>query len=253
MNPVKVRNVLIGTGIPKICVPIAGITREDILKAALEIKKHRADIAEWRGDWYADIFDGYKTGNMLKDLRDVLGDIPLLFTFRTSKEGGEKEIGGEVYVKLNQAAANSGFVDLIDVEAFTGENAVRSMANTAHACGVKVIVSNHDFRKTPDKAELFSRLIMMHKLDADILKIAVMPQNKMDVLTLLAATAEMSDKYPDRPIITMSMAGMGAVSRLCGEIFGSAVTFGTIGKASAPGQLEAEALREVLKLLHKSL
>ena len=49
------------------------------------------------------------------------------------------------------------------------------------------------------------------------IKIAVMPQNKRDVLTLLSATEEMVTDYADRPIITMSMAGTGVISRLCGK------------------------------------
>lgn len=253
MNLVRVGNIEIGTGIPKVCVPIVGVSGEDILKAVSEIKGRYADIVEWRADWYGDIFDACKTGELLKELRAALGEIPLLFTFRTSREGGEKEIEEEAYVKLNQAAVQSGYVDLVDVEAFTGGCAVKGVLETAHACGVKVIVSNHDFHGTPDKAELISRLLRMQGLGADIVKIAVMPQDKKDVLTLLAATEEMVTKHADRPIITMSMAGTGVVSRICGEIFGSAVTFGTVGKASAPGQVEAEALRNVLELLHKSL
>ena len=68
-------------------------------------------------------------------------------------------------------------------------------------------------------------------------KLPVMPQNKRDVLTLLAATEEMVTDYADRPIITMSMAGTGVISRLCGEVFGSSMTFGAAKKASAPGQM----------------
>ena len=69
MNPVKVRNVEIGTGIPKICVPIVGVTREDILKAAREMKELGADVVEWRVDWYEDIFDAEKTEGTMKQLR----------------------------------------------------------------------------------------------------------------------------------------------------------------------------------------
>ena len=72
-----------------------------------------------------------------------------------------------------------------------------------------------------------------------------MPQNKKDVLTLLAATEEIATEYADRPIITMSMAGTGVISRLCGEVFGSALTFGAAGKASAPGQMGVEDLKTV--------
>ena len=93
----------------------------------------------------------------------------------------------------------------------------------------------------------------MQELGADIPKIAVMPQNKKDVLTLLAATEEMANEYADRPIITMSMAGTGVISRLAGEVFGSALTFGAAAKASAPGQMGVEDLKQVLTLLHGAL
>lgn len=253
MNPVKVRNVEIGTGIPKICVPIVGVTREDILSAAETIKSTKADVVEWRVDWYEDIFDFEKTEDTMRALREVLGETPILFTFRTSKEGGEKAIETETYVKLNQKAAMSGLIDLVDIEAFTGDDAVKAVVETAHANQVKVVASNHDFHATPDKEEIVSRLRKMQELGADIPKIAVMPQNKRDVLTLLAATEEMATEYADRPIITMSMSGTGVISRLCGEVFGSALTFGAVGKASAPGQMGAEELATVLELLHKSL
>lgn len=253
MNTVKVRNIEIGDGIPKICVPIVGVTREEILAAAENIKSTKADVVEWRVDWYEDIFDFTKTEATMQALREVLGEMPILFTFRTSKEGGEKAIETEAYVELNQNAAKTGLVDLVDVEAFTGDDVVKAVVETAHANGVKVIASNHDFHKTPAKEEIVSRLRKMQELGADIPKIAVMPQNKKDVLTLLAATEEMVSEYADRPIITMSMSGTGVISRLCGEVFGSALTFGAVGKVSAPGQMGIEDLTTVLGLLHKSL
>lgn len=253
MNLVKIRNVEIGTGIPKICVPIVGTTREEILTAAETIRTTAADVVEWRVDWYEDIFDFVRTEETMKALRETLGDMPILFTFRTSAEGGEKAIEKEAYVELNCNAARTGLVDLVDVEAFTGDDAVKTVIEEAHKHGVKVVASNHDFHKTPSKDEIVSRLCKMQELGADIPKIAVMPQNKKDVLTLLSATEEMADVHADRPIITMSMSGTGVISRLCGEVFGSALTFGAVGKASAPGQMGAEELQTVLSLLHECL
>ena len=253
MNTVKVRNIEIGAGIPKICVPIVGVTREEILAAAETIKSTKADVVEWRVDWYEDIFDFAKTEETMKALREVLGETPILFTFRTSKEGGEKSIETETYVELNQNAAKTGLVDLVDVEAFTGDEVVKDIIEGAHAHGVKVVASNHDFDKTPDKDDIVGRLVKMQELGADIPKIAVMPQCKKDVLTLLEATREMAEEHADRPIITMSMAGTGLISRLCGEVFGSALTFGAVGKASAPGQMNASDLREILTLIDKSI
>ena len=144
-------------------------------------------------------------------------------------------------------------VDLVDVEAFTGDSYVKEIIKAAHEAGVAVVASNHDFDKTPDKDDIVGRLRKMQDLDADIPKIAVMPQNKKDVLTLLAATEEMVSEYADRPIITMSMAGTGLISRLCGEVFGSALTFGAVGKASAPGQMNAADLNTILNLIHESM
>ena len=160
------------------------------------------------------------------------------------------------------AVAKSGYVDLVDVEAFTGEEIVKSMIQEAHSYGVKVIASNHDFDATPEKDEIVRRLRMMQDYGADIPKMAVMPKSKQDVLTLLSATLEMSEQFADRPIITMSMAGTGVVSRLAGtgvvsrlagETFGSALTFGAATKASAPGQINVNELEQVLDIIHKSL
>lgn len=255
MEPVKVRNVIIGKGRPKICVPIIAVTEEEILKTARSFTENSVtmDIVEWRADWYENAMDLPKILEMAKRLSEVLGDVPLLFTFRTAKEGGEKAMTAEDYIELNKSVAESGYVDLLDVELFTGDEAVMAVIEHAHRHQVKVIVSSHDFRKTPSKDELLGRLRKMQELGADIPKIAVMPQLKKDVLTLLDATLEMSEHYAKGPIITMSMAGMGVISRIAGESFGSAVTYGSAGAQSAPGQMDAGELGRVLEVIHGSM
>lgn len=253
MNTVKIRDIEIGAGAPKIIVPIVGITKEDIIEEAKTFDSIPVDVVEWRVDWFENVFDIEKVKDVLTDLRQVLKDTPILFTFRTSREGGEKAIEAADYAKLNKKIAATGNVDLVDVEAFTGDKVVKEIIEAAHACGVKVVASNHDFDKTPDKDDIVGRLRKMQDLGADIPKIAVMPQSELDVLTLLSATEEMNRLYADRPIITMSMTGTGVISRLCGEVFGSALTFGAAGKASAPGQMGVNDLNTVLNLLHKSL
>ena len=253
MNPVVVRNIKIGEGIPKICVPIVGVTKEEIIKEAKTFDAIPVDVVEWRVDWFEHVFETDKVKEVLAELREALKEIPILFTFRTSKEGGERAIEPEAYKKLNIAAAESGCVDLVDVEAFTGDEVVKEIIEAVHQHGVKVVASNHDFDKTPAKDDIVGRLCKMQELGADIPKIAVMPKSKEDVLTLLAATEEMNRKHADRPIITMSMAGTGVISRLCGEVFGSALTFGAAKKASSPWQIGVEDLAQVLSLLHKSL
>jgi len=252
VTPVVVRNLTIGTGKPKVIVPIVGATREEIVAKAQSFSAYEIDMVEWRVDFYEDVFEEEKLLETLKQLRAALGETPLLFTFRTKNEGGEKAITPEAYLALNTAVAKSGNADLIDVEIFMGDDVVKANIEAIHAANVLVVGSNHDFFKTPDQADIVSRLTKMDEMGADIPKIAVMPQSRQDVLVLFAATAEANDKI-ERPLITMSMSPVGGVTRICGEVFGSSMTFGMVGKASAPGQIPVERLQEALNILHESL
>ena len=123
------------------------------------------------------------------------------------------------------------------------------MSAQGHAGGTAVVCSSHDFVRTPPQAEMVARMCAMQKAGADLPKLAVMPQSRRDVLALLAATAEMAELHPETPVITMSMGALGGVSRLCGEAMGSAMTFASAGKASAPGQIELDVLAPVLDRL----
>ena len=89
VNSIRVRELVIGEGMPKICVPIVENTRTEILKMAKEIVNSLADMVEWRADWYESVFDLEKVVEVAAELREILGDLPLLFTFRTKAEGGE--------------------------------------------------------------------------------------------------------------------------------------------------------------------
>ena len=212
----------------------------------------KPDIVEWRVDVYEHVDQIEAVREMISTLRMALSDELFLFTFRSHKEGGNKEVTVHYYVELLQAAIRTKKVDLVDVELFTGEQYVKELVATAEKNGVYVIMSNHDFEKTPPKKEIITRLCKMQELGAHIPKIAVMPNSVADVITLLDATNTMKTDYADRPIITMSMGGTGLVSRLAGEVFGSAATFGAGDQVSAPGQIPVPELRRALETLHKN-
>lgn len=248
---IEVRNIKIGEGIPKICVPIVEISKMGIIEKAKEIKDVGADLVEWRGDYFKYIKHWDEVKSTLDDLRCILEDTPLLFTFRTLKEGGKLDISVRNYIDMNKKIIKTGLVDLLDVELFLGKDIVKGIVKEAQENKVKVIISNHDFHKTPDKNEIISRLCSMQDLGGDILKIAVMPESQRDVLTLLEATEEMVRVHAYRPIITMAMSDLGIVSRITGEVFGSSITFGALGEGSAPGQIPVEQLRNILNIFHR--
>ena len=246
VNSIRVRELVIGEGMPKICVPIVGRTQDEILQEAGAVVGSAADLIEWRVDWFESAFDIEKIKSLLGELRKVLGDLPLLFTFRSKAEGGEKEIEPAHYRELLLAVAATSDVDMIDVEAFFDDDIAQLICDL-HEKGVVIVGSNHDFEGTPSKEEIIQRLCHMQDIGADILKMAVMPQKQSDVATLMDATKEMVSGYAQHPVVTMSMSEMGIISRLEGQLFGSAVTFGALKKTSAPGQINVEKLKKGLE------
>ncbi len=253
MCPIEVRNIRIGEGIPKICLPIVGHTQYEITSQAMTIASLKPDIVEFRADWYDNVLEKENLMEMLKLIRKLIGSIPLLFTFRRIEEGGVQKINTRDYGTLNRHAIKSGLIDMVDIELMSGEKTVESIMDTAHKNNVVVIISNHDFERTPSRADMISIMKKMIETGADIPKLAVMPNSNKDVLALLDVTDTIHEKYPDIPIITMSMGGRGIVSRISCEIFGSAVSFGSARKASAPGQMEAGDLLTVIRTVHRNI
>lgn len=263
---VKVKTLEIGRGMPKICVPIVERTQEQILEKAQEISQEFVDLVEWRVDYYVDIENLEQVVQTTSLLQSILGKIPLLFTFRTAREGGERSLSFVQYRNLLEYVSDSGFVDMIDVEMFRGYDQTEGMLKgwkSTDACNqpvkemveklgqsVVVVGSYHDFEKTPSQEEMVRRLLFMDKMGAMIPKLAVMPQEREDVFRLMTAASLADRLLLNKPVIAMSMGALGAVSRLAGESFGSSITFGCMDKASAPGQIEVKDLRKGLELLH---
>ena len=250
MSCVDIRGCRIGEGRPKVILPIVERAEAAILEKAAQFSTLQADCVEWRADWFQDCRDPAAVARCLQKLRVALGSKLLLVTFRTQAEGGELALRHTEYTDLLHTILDTDCADLIDIEFFTAGADLPLLVEQAHTAGVPVVCSSHDFAKTPPRAELVERMVQMQQAGADLPKLAVMPQSRTDVLELLAATAEMADLHPETPVITMSMGALGAVSRLAGEAFGSAMTFANPGQASAPGQVPLEVVNQVLDALH---
>ena len=95
MNPLIIRDVAIGEGIPKICVSLTSKTKAELLVDAQaivgemdsngDVVGNIIDLVEWRVDHYEEIDDNNKKlFDVLEDLRHILGDKPLIFTYRSA-------------------------------------------------------------------------------------------------------------------------------------------------------------------------
>lgn len=249
MEPVVVRDVVLGDGVPKICVPIVAHTASELEEALGAVNPEDCELVEFRADFYFE--DDIPA---LKKIRERMGDRPLIYTIRTIEEGGEIEISEEDYEARILAA--SPYIDMADIQLerlhMKLENGTvldSRIIPKLHERGVKVICSWHDYTKTPDAGDLIRKMTRMQEEGCDIPKIAVMARDRADVAELIFASLEMLDTYADRPFITMSMGTLGKITRAAGSFTGSCITFGMAGKGSAPGQIPASQLRQMLKIL----
>lgn len=231
----------------KTIVPITAKTKEQaIAQAKVIVANQDADLAEFRIDLLDFAADSKQVIALGHELKKILCDKPMIATIRTHNEGGKLSISDADYGKTYQAYLKQPFMDLLDVEMFRDQQVVKNTVKLAHDKKVLIVMSNHDFQKTPSEDEIVKRLLKQDELGADILKIAVMPQSKQDVFTLMNATLKVSQQSK-KPLLTMSMGKLGTISRIATANMGGSFSFGMIGEASAPGQIDVTQLKQFLK------
>lgn len=247
----NIKGQTFGEGAPIVCVPIVEKTKESILAEAVALATDGAQMLEWRIDFFEKIKDAEAVIETARKLYEAVAGAILLITFRSKKEGGQIELEETYLRKLLEKISQAKVCDLIDVEIKQTKDA-RAFIAKLHEGGAKVISSYHNFSITPDDAELNVTLDEMKNAGADIVKLAVMPQNRVDVARLLLLTAQFREANPDTAIATMSMGGIGVSSRICGEMSGSCLTFGAGKAASAPGQVAKDELADILSVIHRA-
>ena len=246
---VIIKGKLVDPKSPLVCVPVTDESASDIINHAASLVEAGVEMIEWRADFFDSLSDRDAVKEVLNKLREITRETILLATIRTKKQGGECTMTpGELKSVLIEMA-QSHCADLIDVEYFTFEEPARLIKKLQER-GALVVLSHHDFNETPKRDVMRSLLSNMTEVDADIVKLAVMPNSMQDVSNLFSVTSWFSNEYASIPLITMSMGKMGGISRVGGFCFGSCVTFAADGeRASAPGQLSYSDTKTIIELL----
>ena len=223
---VQARSIAIGSGVPKICMSLTGKTEQELMNHVAAALAAQPDIVEWRVDYCVDILDACLMGELLAKMRRAIQDIPLIFTLRDAAEGGFHPTDPIVRREFYNTAIDSGLIDLADVELQSISDGYADLVVRAKQRSVGVILSYHNFKETPSAAEMAGILQKEQDCGADIAKIAVMPQTRADVLSLLSVGAEVAGSEKQIiPIVAIAMGKLGAVSRVAGGMFGSAMTY----------------------------
>ena len=211
----------------KIVLPIFQKTKEDILRNANECIEKGADILEIR-------IDGME--NPTPELaREIIEEInfPIIATNRIKSEGGSFEGSEEERIAILKECAE--VADYVDIELQCDEKYIKEIKDT----GVTTIISYHDFEKTPDLDFLIDIVEKEAKL-GDIPKVAVMPNNLEDTITVLAILSHFEN------VVAISMGELGSYTRVISSKFNAPFTFATANDLTAPGQIDIDTMRILL-------
>jgi len=250
-KPLTARGKTLGGTKPLVCIPLVGKTPGALRQVASAIPSIAPDIIELRVDAWDFIEDTESSISMIEEVRETIGELPVILTCRGDWEGGFKKVSDEAKFRLYDEAVRRALVDFIDVELAYGEQKVGQIRKNLVNTSVYLIVSSHNFKETPSRDEIYTTLVSQINAGAHVAKFAAMPNGEEDVLSLMSATLAIRRDYPDIPLITMSMGAIGSVSRIVGGSFGSDLTFAVGSKVSAPGQIPITELRQCLSVLFK--
>lgn len=244
----KVKNIEIGNSLPKIVVSTSRTFHESIDDSSAYFNSYKADfdILEVRSDYFDEAEDEAHIA-IVEKIAGSFPGCPVIYTYRSSREGGEGTRSVEAYHRLLKKVIENCRIDLIDIEYLTDENVVKDLIASAKKNNIKVLLSNHDFEETPSLEEMQKLIYRMDTEGGDILKVAYAPKTVSDTLDVMHAVHKGKSALGDK-VIGISMGEMGAITRVSGGTFGSCMTYGYIADTAAPGQVHASKIKEALKV-----
>lgn len=206
---------------------------------SIDVSKYQdVNLIEWR----ADFLPKEDIVSVAPAIFEKFAGREIIFTLRTSQEGGHITLSDQEYVDLIKEINAIYNPDYIDFEYFSHKAVFHEMLDFPN-----FVLSYHNFDETPENLmEAFSE---MTKLAPRVVKIAVMPQSEQDVLDLMNYTRGFKTLNPEQEFATMSMGKLGRLSRLAGDVVGSSWTFVSLDQASAPGQVSLADMKRILHVL----
>lgn len=237
----------IGSGLPKIVVSTTRSLHENIEDAFDDFNRYRNDfdVLEIRADYFDEMQDDEHTA-VVNKIAERFSKCPVIYTYRSQREGGEGGRSVAEYLKLLKQVIKHCNIDFLDIEYLTGEDIVKELSAEAKENGIKVLLSNHNFKETPPLEEMQKLLYRMNTVGGDILKVAYQPGSVEDTLNVLNVVHKAKSALGNK-VIGISMGEKGTVTRLAGGTFGSCMTYGYVAETAAPGQIHASKICEALK------
>lgn len=231
----------------RIAVPLTGRDAGAVGRECAALAGHPVDLVEWRLDRFGATPDGPGLARLVREIRRGAG-VPVLATLRTRREGGGADVADPDYSRRVLALADAG-ADAVDVE--IARAGAADLVAACRGAGAAVVASHHEPRSTPGEGVLVHWLVCMRDAGADVAKIACLTRTPEDLVALVDAQM-WGRRYLGIPVVGIGMGAPGAITRICGERLGCALTFATVGAASAPGQFPVERVARALDAMRPS-
>ncbi len=227
---------------------VVAVILEKPLETSRKATEMGADILEIRLDLLG-IRDLNTAIEIIRKIKSEAG-LPIILTNRSSIEGGKWEGKEAERIRLltDLLSLRDG-PDAVDIELTTRKEGRDQVVKAAKACGKAVIVSSHDFSKTPAFREMKTIFEEAFLAGADIAKLAVMPHSMRDVLNLLRAALE--TRETGGAVCAIAMGKLGKHTRVIAPFYGSMLTYAAVeGTVSAaPGQFQVDEVKKIMELL----
>ncbi len=213
----------------KIAIPIFQNDCENVIKVAEDCIEKGADVLEFR-------IDALKNPD-IDEIKNTIKEInfPMIATNRISTEGGSFK--GSEEERFNILYQCADLVEYVDIELQSNDEYIEKL----HKTQAKTIISYHDFEKTPDLNEIMYIVEKEQEL-GDIAKVAFMPKDLEDTLTILAVLSHCENT------IAISMGDLGSYTRVMASKFNSPITFAAGTDVTAPGQIDIETMKALLNM-----
>ena len=221
----------------KLRKPIVAVslTDENYRESFSKAKTLGADAIEYRIDGFVD-----KDLNHCRSVIEYGNSLGLrgILTVRAKWEGGIEEIPD----RLPYFRELTPLVDFVDIELKAPEEEFEEVKKIVKCHDKKLIVSYHDFKKTPPTEEIKKIFAAAVERGADIAKVAFATNDYEEVSRLLCIAAEQPI-----PTVAIAMGEKGKISRVAGIVFNSIITYCALEKAFAPGQITVSEMKKLLE------
>ncbi len=243
----NIRSMTLGAGREGLICPIVAPDEAAALDCARALARSCADAAEFRADLSRAAGDAARLRAVTLELRAALGDMPLMFTYRTEGAKTPPTLDAAARHALIEGVIADGAADMVDIE--HSIPTAPSLVALARERGVATVYSLHDFIALPDDAALVDFVAEARDISADIAKFACMIHTREELLRLLSLTERLTRQGGSPLIAAVPMGEAGAPGRLVAGLFGSCLTFCAFGAPSAPGQIELARAHRAINAL----